>query len=472
MQTKELAGPAPILRPGDAASWLHHARATLALALPLVGAQLAQMAMGVTDTVMIGWLGAPELAASVLATQVFFLFFIFGAGFSNAVLPLAANAEGRDDPRGVRRSIRMGLWVLLLYGALAMVPLWHLRSILLALREEPELARLAGSYMRVALWSMPPALLVMGLRSYLTVVNRAWLVLAVVATGAVCNGVLNYVLIFGHFGAPALGIVGSALATTATNWLMAALIVAYTAVAPALRRYMLYHNFWRADRDAFVEVLRLGWPIGATIIAEVGLFTTSSVMMGWLGTVPLAAHGIALQIASIAFMVPLGIASAATVRVGLAYGRGRRVDLGRAGNTALVLATAIALTSAAVFWTWPERLIGLYLDPASPSAAAVLGYAVPLLLVAAAFQVVDSLQVVASGILRGVRDTRVPMLIALFSYWAVGMPVAYVLAFPLGHAGLGVWWGLAVGLATAASLLTLRFVRRDALGLVNEPFAG
>jgi MATE family multidrug resistance protein len=159
-------------------------------------------------------------------------------------------------------------------------------------------------------------------------------------------------------------------------------------------------------------------------------------MMGWLGTVPLAAHGIALQIASIAFMVPLGIASAATVRVGLAYGRGRRIDLGRAGNTALVLATVIALASAAVFWTWPERLIGLYLDPASPSAAAVLGYAVPLLLVAAAFQVVDSLQVVASGILRGVRDTRVPMLIALLSYWAVGMPVVSAMALDRVMRGL------------------------------------
>ena len=452
----------------DPAPWLHHARATLALALPLVGAQLAQMAMGVTDTVMIAWIGAPQLAASVLATQSYFLFYIFGVGFSQAALPLAAAAAGRNDARGLRRSVRMGLWVLLGYSALAMIPLWYIEPILVLLRQDPEIARLAGIYMRVSQWSMVPALLVMGLRTYLTVTDRAWLVLAVIATGALCNGLLNYVLIFGHLGAPALGIVGAALATTLTNLVMAALLLGHTAVARDLRQYELYQRFWRPDWPAFREILRLGWPIGATIIAEVGLFATSSVMMGWLGTVPLAAHGIALQLASIAFMVPLGIANAATVRVGVAFGRGDRADLGRAGNTALVIAALVALTSASLFWIWPDVLVGLYLDPATPSATAVLAYAPPLLLVAAAFQIVDSLQVVASGILRGVRDTRVPMLIAVFSYWVIGMPAAYLLAFPLGRQGTGIWWGLAFGLATAAILLNTRFQRRGRLPLLDE----
>ncbi len=451
----------------DTQSWPRHFRATVTLALPLIGAQLAQMAMGVTDTVMLGWLGATELAASVLATQAYFLLFIFGAGFAHAAMPLAANAEGRGDARGVRRSIRMGLWVLGLYSALAMVPLWHIERILLALGQEPELAALAGDYMRVALWALPPATLVMGLRSYLSVVNRAWVILAVTLAAALLNGLLNWVFIFGNLGAPALGIVGAALATTGSSVLMALLLIGYTALAPALRRYELWVRFWRPDWKAFFEVVRLGWPIGATIIAEVGLFSASSVMMGWLGTIPLAAHGIALQLASIAFMVPLGLASAATVRVGMAYGRGSRPDVGRAGDTALAMAAAFALSAATIFWIWPEPLVALYLDAGNENSPALVAYAAPLLLVAAAFQVVDSLQVVASGILRGFRDTRVPMLIAVFSYWIVGLPVAWLLAFPAGLGGRGVWWGLAFGLSAAAILLTARVYRRERLGLLD-----
>jgi MATE family multidrug resistance protein len=190
-------------------------------------------------------------------------------------------------------------------------------------------------------------------------------------------------------------------------------------------------------------------------------------MMGWIGTIALAAHGIALQIAAIAFMIPLGLASAATGRVGRAFGRDDRADLGRAANTALRLASLMAFAAATLFWLWPDRLIALYLDHASPTAEAVLAYAVPLLLVAAAFQIADSLQAVASGILRGVKDTRTPMLLAVVSYWVIGMPVAWLLAFPLGWGGIGIWWGLAFGLAAAAILLNLRFARRDRLGLLD-----
>ncbi|MBO0664237.1 MATE family efflux transporter [Jiella sp. MQZ9-1] len=460
-------GAAAATVPTPPQGWASHAGSTVALALPLIGAQLAQVTMNVTDTVMVGWLGPGPLAAAVLATQSFFLLFIFGSGFAQAALPLAANAEGRDDPRGVRRSIRMTLWVLLLYGALVLLPLSHLETILLAFDQAPRTAHLAGAYMRVGQWSIFPALLVMGMRSYLTVIGRAYLMLAVIVIGTLANGLLNYVFIFGHFGAPALGIVGSALATVLANGLMAALVVLYTALAPSLARYELYARAWRADWPAFAEVLRLGWPIGATIIAEVGLFATSSIMMGWLGTIPLAAHGIALQIASISFMVPLGLASAATVRVGVAHGRGDRIALGRAGTMAVMLSGAIAIGAAGLFWLFPERLIGFYLDRANPASAQVLATAVPLLLVAAMFQVADALQAVASGVLRGMKDTRVPMIIALISYWAVGMPVAYLLAFVAGIGGPGIWAGLAAGLATAAIMLNWRYLRRERYGLVG-----
>ena len=460
--TAEAASP---VKPDQ--SWLGHAGATVSLALPLIGVQLAQVTMNVTDTVMVGWLGARELAAAVLATQAFFLVFIFGAGFAHAAIPLAAGAEGRGDTRGVRRSIRMSVWVLVLYGAVVMIPLSFLGPILVLLDQEPETAGLAGAYMALGQWSMFPALTILSLRAYLTVVNRAYLMLTVIVAGALANAGFNWIFIFGHLGAPAMGIVGAAMATLLSNMLMAGLLVAYTVFAPGLKRYELYARAWRPDWPAFFEVVRLGLPISATIIAEVGLFATSSIMMGWLGTVPLAAHGIALQIASISFMIPLGLANAASVRVGIAHGRQDRIALARAGDTAILIGGAIALCAAALFWLWPEGLVGFYLDADNPASAEVLSTAVPLLFVAAVFQIADSLQAVGAGVLRGMKDTRVPMIIALISYWLVGMPIAYALAFPLGLGGPGIWWGLASGLAAAAVMMNWRYVRRERLGLVD-----
>ena len=308
-------------RPEEPQSWPAHVRATAVLALPLIGLQLAQMAMGVTDTLMLGWLGAPELAAGILGTQAIFLIYIFGVGFSQAALPLATEAQGAGDVAAVRSIVRMGLWVLALYSAIVMLPLWHVEKILLALGQEPRVAGLAGAYVRVAMWSMLPALIITGIRAFLTVVGHAYVLLAVIVTGAVVNGLLNYLLIFGHGGFPALGIVGSALATSTANLTMALLLLAYATAAPSLARYQLLARFLRPDWDGFWMILRLGWPIGAMVVAEVGLFASASIMMGWLGAVPLAAHGIAIQLAAIAFMIPLGLANAATVRVGLALGR-------------------------------------------------------------------------------------------------------------------------------------------------------
>ena len=288
----------PVNGPEAPASWARHLRATLVLALPLIGLQLAQMTMGVTDTVMLGWLGPRELAGGALGTQAIFLPYIFGVGFAQAVMPLAAAAQGAGDEAGLRRAVRMGLWVLALYSALVQFPLWHAERILRAAGQEPEIAALAGGYVRVAMWSMLPALVITGIRAFLTVVGHAYLLLAVITVGAVVNGVLNYLLIFGHHGFPAMGVPGSALATTIANLAMAMLLLAYAALAPALRRYHILARLWRPDWPAFREIVHLGWPIGATIIAEVGLFVTAALMMGWLGAVPLAAHAIAIQLAA------------------------------------------------------------------------------------------------------------------------------------------------------------------------------
>ncbi len=449
-------------------SWSGHAKATLSLGIPLIGAQLAQIAINVTDTIMIGWLGATELAAGVLATQAFFLLFIFGSGFSLAVMPLAAQANGSGDVRGVRRSVRMGLWLALAYAATVMPILWMTESILLAAGQDPDIAALAGDYIRVAQWAMLPAILIMVFRSYLSALERAQVVLWATLAGTLANILLNYMFIFGNFGAPRMGIVGAAVASLGTTSVTCVALLIYSVSKEQLRRYELLVRFWRPDWQALSELLRLGWPIGATILAEVGLFAGAAIMIGWIGTIELAAHGIALQLAGIAFMLPLGLSSAATVRVGNAFGRGDWLGLSRAGTVSIVLVVLVTLATAILFWAVPEPLVGLFLDENNPDARNVMLNAVPLLAVAATFQLVDGLQVIGAGLLRGLKDTKIPMLFAVFSYWAVGMTLAYIFAFPMGFGATGVWWGLATGLAFASVLMIWRYLMRDSIGLVGK----
>ncbi|MCR9134900.1 MAG: MATE family efflux transporter [Alphaproteobacteria bacterium] len=452
---------------GPGKTWLEHAKATLVLGIPLIGAQLAQMAIGVTDTIMIGWLGAFELAAGVLGTQTFFLIYIFGGGFSLAVMPIAAQAHGRDDVRGVRRSVRMGIWVILIYSAVVMVPLWQTEPILLALGQDPGIAALAADYVRVAQWSMFPALLVMVFRSYLSALERAQIILWATVFGTLANIALNYAFIFGNLGAPRLGVVGAAVASVGTNFVTFFALLAYAVWKSELRKYELLVRFWRPDWQAFFEVVKLGWPIGATILAEVGLFAGAAIIIGWIGTIELAAHGIALQLAGIAFMIPLGLSSAATIRIGNAYGRQDWLGLSRAGVVSILLVIAATLATALLFLVVPSSLVSLFLDADNPDAALVLANAVPLLFVAAVFQTVDGLQVIGAALLRGLKDTRVPMVIAVFSYWGIGMTSAYLFGFWLDFGAIGVWWGLALGLLFAAVLMNWRYMLRERIGLVG-----
>lgn len=454
-----MAAPAPSTLAG-------HVRRTIVLGAPLVAAQIAQMLIGVTDTVMVGWLGTKELAAGTLAFQTFFIFLIFGLGFGAAMMPLIAAATGRDDTRGVRRATRMGLWALTGLALLFMVPLWFTEEILLELGQKAELAALAGLYMHIAQWSLLPMFWIVGLRSFLTSIERTSAVLLLVIATAILNGLFNYAFIFGNFGAPRLGIQGAAVATLLSNLIGASLSLFYVSSLKAAAPYQLFTRFWRPDWLGLREIVLLGVPISLTILAEAGLFSAASVMIGWLGAVQLAAHGIALQIASVAFMIPLGISQASSVRVGQAAGRRDLSAIGYAGHAAMLIAVFFALLSIIVMVTIPETLIRLFLDARGENVATVVAYAVPLLGMAALFQLVDSIQVVAAGNLRGLQDTRMPLVIASLSYWIVGIGIAYVLAFPLGLGGVGVWGGLAAGLASAAILLTLRFQWRERLRLI------
>lgn len=443
-----------------------HLRATVVLGLPLVGAQIAQMLINVTDTIMLGWLGTRELAAGTLAFQSFFALMIFGLGFGAAMIPLIANALGRDDERAVRRASRMGLWALIALALVFQIPLFFTEAVLVAFGQEPELAALAQTYMRIAQWSMIPAFVLTGLRSFLTGLEKANAVLLLTVAMALVNGVLNYALIFGNWGFPRLEMEGAAIATVLANTAGTAAVVIYVVRDKDSRPFELFKNFWRPEWPALRAIVKLGVPISLGIFAEVGMFLTCSLMVGWIGVIELAAHSVALQLASIAFMVPLGLAQAASVRVGNAAGRGDPIAVGRASHAVMVMALGFVLVAGTMFAVLPESLIKLWLDADNPDLEMIVQVGVPMLYMAAAFQIFDTLQVTASGALRGLQDTAVPMLIMVVSYWLIGLSSAYVAAFWLGFGPVGVWIGLVIGLAAASVALTWRFEIRERLGLL------
>jgi len=447
-------------------TYRQHARAVLTLGLPLIGSHVAQFAITLTDAVMLGWYSVESLAAEVLGGTLFFVLFIMGSGFAWAVMPMVAAAQAADDQTQIRRVTRMGAWASLLFG-LATLPLmvWS-TPVFLALGQDPAISGLAGQYLSIMGWGILPALWVMVLKSYLAALERTQVVLWVTVAAVGLNIMVNHALIFGNWGAPELGVRGAAIASLTVN--IASLVALALYVMRVAPDHALFQRFWRPDAEALRAVFRLGWPIGITNLAEVGLFAASSVMMGWLGTVPLAAHGIALQITSVVFMVHMGLSNAATVRAGQAHGRGDSRALRDGAAVVLALSLATAALTMGLFLAVPELMLGLFLGPEDPDRWAVIAIGTGLLAAAALFQLVDAGQVMALGLLRGVQDTRVPMFMAAISYWGIGVPASYVLGFPLGLGGVGIWLGLAIGLACAAVVMLARFWGWSARDVASE----
>ncbi len=432
-----------------------HMRAIAVLGLPLILSHVAQFSISLTDALMLGWYDVTALAAQVLAGMGFFVLFLFGSGFAWAVMPMVAEAESAGQSQQVRRVTRMAMWLSILFGAVSMPLMIWSEALLLALGQTEEVAGEASRYLNVAGWGIFPALLVMVLKSYLAALERTQVVLWVTIGAVLVNVIVNYALIFGNWGAPEMGIVGAAWASVSVQIVSLLLLAIYAAVVT--REHALFIRFWRPDWEAFGQVFRLGWPIGITTLAEVGLFAAASVMMGWLGTLPLAAHGIALQVASLVFMIHLGLGNVATVRAGRALGVQDWAGLRLGAQVVVALSLLLAGLTVVFFLLMPEFLMGLFLSPDEPDRAGVIAIGVVLLAAAALFQLADAAQVMALSLLRGVQDTKVPMIIAALSYWALGMPVAYVLGFVLGWGGVGIWLGLAVGLAGAGVFMMLRF---------------
>jgi len=452
----------------DRGAWRDELRATLALAWPLILANLTQQAIQATDILLMGRLGATQLAAATLALNLTFTLNIFLLGLITASSPMMATALGRrsNAVRDVRRTFRAGLWLI----AFAMPPywllLWHVGAIMRAFGISPELADQGQTFLRAYMWCTAAWLLFQLLRNFTSALERPRVILWLSLSGIALNLLLSWSLIFGHFGLPALGLVGGGVGSTLTWLAICGALIAVVSVNRQFRRFHLFGRWWRFDAQRTVAMIRLGWPIGATMALEMGVFALAAYFMGWLGTPAVAAHAIALQIAALTFMVPLGLGQASTVRVGLALGRGDERGITRAGWTAWVIGVGFMATMAIGMWIAPRPLVTLFLADNAANAA-VIGLAVSFLRVAAAFQLVDGAQVIGAGMLRGVHDTRWPLLFALFGYWVVGLGIGVWLAFGRDWQGVGIWVGLASGLAAVAALMLARWVMRDRLGLAR-----
>jgi MATE family multidrug resistance protein len=450
------------------ASWGSEVRATLFLAWPLILSNLSGALIHATDVYLLGKIGPEALAAGALAVNLVMSLSLFGMGLMVATAPMIASEIGRNphSVRDVRRTVRQGLWLAVSFCIPVWIALSFSEQIFRALGQQPDLARGAASMVHTLMWGMLPFLGMVVLRSFLSARNRTIWALIVTLLGVIANAVLNYGLILGGFGLPALGLVGAGLGSSLVNVLMFLIMAAILLWHKDFRRYRLFGRFWRADWPRYRTMVRLGLPIGMTMGFEASVFSAAIFLMGLISTASVAAHAIALQIASITFMVPLGLAQATTVRVGIGYGRKDEVMIREAGWAGFVLGVGFMSLTALAMWAFPSAMIELFIDPNRPGSGEVIALAVSFLLVAAVFQVVDGAQVMGAAMLRGLHDTRVPMYFALFGYWGIGIGVGAILAFYFGLQGVGVWIGLATGLAVVSLLMLWRWMRRTQLGLV------
>ena len=434
--------------------------ATLRLAAPLAAAALAQMGMGLTDTILLGSLGRDALAAGGLGAGLFFTTTAIMQGAMAGVGVLISHARGSGHVARIAPIFRAGMVLALLAALPVMAALWFLEPLLLALGEPAQLARDVGQYERILLWAAPAAMWMATQRNYLAAINHPHVVMAVTLVAVVLNGFLNYGLLHGAWGLPDMGYLGSATASAIALWIM----TAATALIIKMQRQSAAGG--GIDWSVVRELFHIGWPIAATVAVELLLFAASGLMMGVLGNTALAAHQVAIGICSTTFMVPFAISQAVNVRVGFHLGAGAPAAARRAGHVALTLGMGFMAVAAIVFLAAARPLALLFnLDPGVSADADAIALVISLLAVGAAFQIFDGAQVIAAGILRGYKDTRVPMMLAALSYWGIGFPVAWVLGLTLEGGPVGIWWGLAIGLMVAMALLCTRFHR---LSLVPE----
>ncbi len=453
-------------------AWRRELAATTRLAAPIVLTQLAWIAMMTTDMAMIGHLGAEALAGATLSLMVFFLAYIACFGVVMATASLAAQAYGARQPRQVRRVIRQGWWVTIALTVPCLAIFSFTVELLTLTGQPPETLPNADAYMNALMWSLPPAIAFAVLRNFVSALGRPAPALWVMMAGIPVNAALDYGLIYGNFGLPRLELTGAGIATSTVNSAIFLALLAIVLFRRPFSRYAILGRFWRPDWPQFRRIFRIGLPIAGTSLMEAGFFIGAVFVIGHFGAEVIAAHMIAMQLPHITFMVPMGLAQAATVRVGHAVGRRDIAGAYRAGGMALALTLGFTILMTLVVLSIPELFVSLFLDDAQADNATVRNLAISFLFFAALFQTADGLQAVLSGALRGLNDTVVPMAIAAISYWGIGLATGLGFAFGTEMQGSGLWLGFIVGLCSAALLLSWRFrsfSRRGFLPAVTIP---
>lgn len=446
------------IKRASGAAWRAELAALLALGVPMAATQLVQFSVMTVDVLMIGRLGPEPLAASSLGLVIFFAAWLIGFGPAMAVSPLVSQALGADENNAddVRISVRMALWAIGFLTLPILIVFLFTEEIALALGQPPVLAAMAGPYV-VALapgWAFAMGVII--LRNVLAAMGETRAPLVIVICTTLLNAFLNWLLIYGNWGFPRLELVGAGIASSIVNIAGFTALVMFIRRDARSRRFHLFRDFLTPHWPRLREIARLGWPIGVTIAFEGMLFNACVFVMGRIGVIEVAAYQVALNVASIAFMAPLGLSMAGSVRVGLAAGAGDRPRIRRAA--ALTVATSIAaiMMVAIPVMVFPHFVAGLYLDRADPANGAVIALVAKFLIIAAAFMLFDATQVASAQALRGLKDVRIPMVITGVAYWAIGFPAAAYLGLATDMGAVGVWWGLLLSLFAAAVLLGAR----------------
>jgi MATE family, multidrug efflux pump len=426
-------------------------RPMLTLAIPVVVAELGWVTMGMVDTLMVGRISPAAIGAVGIGSSLFLAVGVFAMGLLLGLDTLVSQAFGARRLDECHGWLVHGVVLALVLTVPVMAILWTLRSTLDAWSLHPDVLPLAGAYLETVTWSVLPLLLYAAFRRYLQGIGVVRPVMIALVLANIMNAIINWILIFGHFGAPAMGVRGAAWATVTARAVMALSLFGVI----VYREHLHMRDVpFRIDVARMRRLLTLGFPAAMQLTLEVGGFAAATALAGRLAPASLAAHQIALNIAGFTFMIPLGISSAGAVRVGHAVGRRDPEGVRRAGWTALLLGASFMLCAAAFFVTVPRVLIGAF-----TADEAVLAIGASLLLVAAVFQLFDGLQGVATGVLRGLGDTRSPMIWNLAGHWAIGLPLGYALAFVAGLGVVGLWWGLSTGLIICGVALLVVWMR-------------
>jgi MATE family multidrug resistance protein len=434
-------------------SYRAEARASFLLAYPVMISMLGQVMTGVADSVMIGWTGAVPLAASSLANSFFGVLLFFGIGVSYAITPLVAKAAGSGDDRTIIDTLRHGLIINVVTGVILVTIVVSGKSVLGHIGQPSDVVDLAIPYLLIITYSFIPTMVFQTFRQFAEGLHRTRMAMVIMIVANLINIVLNYVLIYGIWIFPELGLNGAGWATFIARVIMALWMGAYVFYGAKFRAYRAGFLFGSYSRALINRMLHIGLPAGAQFIFEAAAFGLSAIMMGWLGATTLAAHQIAINLATVSYMTTSGLGAAATIRIGTFLGQGDRPALRRSGFTLIGLGIGLMTLWAIAFVMGKHFLPSLYLDD-----PAVLAIAAPLMVIAGFFQLSDGMQVVCAGALRGLQDVKVPSLLIFIAYWVVALPVGYLLAFPLGFGALGIWTGLLIGLTITATAMVWRFV--------------